>query len=135
MDDSLDLADTWQNVLSSLDGAALGPSGKASVQLSRLVNVYGELAVLAAPNTFIKDYLDSKGRPPIERSLSLLLGREVKLAVTVDATMGGDEDMADLLADATYAYAATSAGGDPADRPDRCLAVSAPSHGPSSPRD
>ena len=107
MDDTLDLADTWQNVLSSLDGAALGPSGKASVQLSRLVNVYGELAVLAAPNTFIKDYLDSKGRPPIERSLSLLLGREVKLAVTVDATMGGDEDMADLLADATYAYAAT----------------------------
>jgi chromosomal replication initiator protein len=103
VDESLDLAEIWQNVLGSLDGSALGPSGRASVHLSRLVNIYGQLAVLAAPNTFVKDYLDSKGRPQIERSLSLILGRDINLAVTVDATMGADEDMTDLLADATYA--------------------------------
>ena len=103
MDEHADLEEIWENVLGSLDSNILGPSGRASLQLCRLRNVYGELAVLAAPNTFIKDYVESKGRPPIERGLAVLLGHDVTLAVTVDATMGGDEDMTDLMADATYA--------------------------------
>ena len=51
---------------------------RAFLQLSRLVNVYGSVAVLAAPNTFAKDVLESRLRPPIESALADLLGREIE---------------------------------------------------------
>jgi chromosomal replication initiator protein len=110
LDDSADPGELWGNVIESLDGQALSRSHRAFLQLSRLVNVYGSVAVLAAPNTFAKEYLESRLRPPIEGSLGVLLGREVTLAVTVDPTLGEvDEDIADIWADATYADADATA--------------------------
>ena len=103
MEDSADPAEIWSRALRSLDGQALSRSHRAFLQLSRLVNIYGSVAVLAAPNPFAKDVLESRLRPPIESSLGLLLGREVNLAVTVDPSLAVDEDLADIWADATYA--------------------------------
>ena len=87
----------------TLDGTALSRSHRAFLQLVRLVNVYGSVAVLAAPNPFAKDVLESHLRPPIESSLAALLGREVSLAVTVDPSLDVDDDLADIWADSTYA--------------------------------
>jgi chromosomal replication initiator protein len=103
VDDSADPAEIWANVIRSLDGQALSRSHRAFLQLSRLVNVYGSVAVLAAPNPFAKDVLESRLRPPIESSLGVLLGRQVSLAVTVDPTLDVDDDLADIWADSTYA--------------------------------
>ena len=103
MDDTADPAEIWASAISSLDGAALSRSHRAFLQLSRLVNVYGSVAVLAAPNPFAKDVLESHLRPPIENSLAVLLGRAINLAVTVDPSLDVDDDLADIWADSTYA--------------------------------
>ncbi len=103
MDDTADPADIWASAISSLDSTALSRSHRAFLQLSRLVNVYGSVAVLAAPNPFAKDVLESHLRPPIENSLAALLGRDISLAVTVDPSLDVDDDLADIWADSTYA--------------------------------
>jgi chromosomal replication initiator protein len=103
VDDTADPADIWASAISSLDSAALSRSHRAFLQLSRLVNVYGSVAVLAAPNPFAKDVLESHLRPPIEHALAALLGRDISLAVTVDPSLDVDDDLADIWADSTYA--------------------------------
>ena len=110
MDDSADPAEIWGSAIRSLDGQALSRSHRAFLQLSRLVNVYGSVAVLAAPNLFAKDVLESHLRPAIESSLAALLGREVNLAVTVDPSLNVDDDLADIWADSTYADTVEVAG-------------------------
>ncbi len=117
MEDSADPAEIWSSAVRSLDGAALSRSHRAFLQLSRLVNIYGSVAVLAAPNTFAKDVLESRLRPPIESSLGTLLGREMNLAVTVDPTLDVDDDLADIWADSTYADTLEVTGPQPVVRP------------------
>jgi chromosomal replication initiator protein len=117
VEDSADPAEIWSSAVRSLDGAALSRSHRAFLQLSRLVNIYGSVAVLAAPNTFAKDVLESRLRPPIESSLGTLLGREVNLAVTVDPTLDVDDDLADIWADSTYADTLEGTGPQPVVRP------------------
>ena len=67
--------------------------------------------MLAAPNPFAKDVLESHLRPPIENSLAVLLGRDVNLAVTVDPSLDVDDDLADIWADSTYADRPSDATG------------------------
>ncbi len=117
LDQTADPADVWASAVRSLDGTALSRSHRAFLQLSRLVNVYGTVAVLAAPNPFAKDVLESRLRPPIENSLSVLLGREVTLAVTVDPSLNVDDDLADIWADSTYADSMEVTAPQPAVRP------------------
>jgi len=117
VEDSADPAEIWSSAVRSLDGAALSRSHRAFLQLSRLVNIYGSVAVLAAPNTFAKDVLESRLRPPIESSLGTLLGREMNLAVTVDPTLDVDDDLADIWADSTYADTLEVTGPQPVVRP------------------
>jgi chromosomal replication initiator protein len=103
VDELMDLAGTWSRTIQSLDGSALSRPHRAFLQLSRLVNVFGGVAILAAPNPFAKDVLESRLRPAIEQSLRAQLGRDVGLVVTVDSSLDVDEDLADLWADSTYA--------------------------------
>jgi chromosomal replication initiator protein len=117
VEDSADPAEIWGSAVRSLDGAALSRSHRAFLQLSRLVNVYGSVAVLAAPNPFAKDVLESRLRPPIENSLGTLLGRTVSLAVTVDPSLDVDDDLADIWADSTYADTLEVTAPQPAVRP------------------
>jgi chromosomal replication initiator protein len=117
VEDSADPAEIWGSAVRSLDDTALSRSHRAFLQLSRLVNVYGSVAVLAAPNPFAKDVLESRLRPPIESSLGVLLGREVSLAVTVDPTLDVDDDLADIWADSTYADTLEVTGPQPVVRP------------------
>jgi chromosomal replication initiator protein len=117
VDDSADPAEIWSEVVRSLDGSALSKSHRAFLQLSRLVNVYGSVAVLAAPNPFAKDVLMSRLRPPIEDALHDLLSRDISLAVTVDPSLNVDDDLADIWADSTYADRLDTTGPHPAFRP------------------
>ncbi|MGV1004430.1 MAG: chromosomal replication initiator protein DnaA [Candidatus Nanopelagicales bacterium] len=103
MDETASLSDLWSSAIRSLDATALSRPHRAFLPLSRLVNVYGSVAVLAAPNEFAKDVLESRLRPPIEGALAALLGHEISLAVTVDPNLDVDEVVADVWADSTYA--------------------------------
>ncbi len=127
MDDTADPSEIWARVIRSLADESLSRPHRAFLQLSRLVNVYGSVAVLAAPNPFAKDVLESRLRPPIETGLRNLLGHEVTLAVTVDPSLDVDEDLADIWADSTYADATDRPAPQPVPRPaSRPVEVSLP---------
>lgn len=107
MKDTLDLDDVWAQALDSLADSALSPQQRAFVNLTRPLGLVEDTALLAAPNDFTKDVLETRLRPVVVDALSQILGREIRIAVTVDPTIAPllDDDATDELADATYAEA------------------------------
>jgi chromosomal replication initiator protein len=104
-DDDLDLIDVWTRALESLGDEGMTSQQRAFVSLTRPLAIVEDTALVAAPNEFTKDVLESKLRPLVVDALSRTLGREVRIAVTVDPTIAPslDDDATDDLADSTYA--------------------------------
>ena len=104
-DTIIDLSELWARALDEMDGAAMTSQQRAFVNLTRPLGLVGDTALLAAPNDFTKDVLETRLRPVVVAALSKTLGREVRIAVTVDPSIAPnlDEDATDELADATYA--------------------------------
>ena len=102
-----DLAQIWAQTLASLADGVLTPQQSAFVALTRPLGLVEDTALIAAPNEFTKDVLETRLKPMVVQALSETLGREVRLAVTVDPTIAPDfDDLAtDEVADATYADA------------------------------
>jgi chromosomal replication initiator protein len=80
-EDTIDLAEVWQRSVESLSDVT--PQNKAWLALTRPLGLLDDTALLAAPNEFTKDLLDSRIRPSIAGALSRELGREIHVAVTV----------------------------------------------------
>ena len=110
-DDDLDLTDVWARALESLGDEGMTSQQRAFVSLTRPLAIVEDTALVAAPNEFTKDVLESKLRPLVVDALSRTLGREVRIAVTVDPTIAPslDDDATDDLADSTYADPVSSA--------------------------
>ncbi|HWL37030.1 MAG TPA: chromosomal replication initiator protein DnaA [Frankiaceae bacterium] len=83
-EDTLDLVAVWQRSVESLADGALTPQNKAWIQLTRPLGLVEDTALLAAPNEFTKDLLDTRYRPLIAEALSGQLGRQIRVAVTVE---------------------------------------------------
>lgn len=103
--DSVDLNEAWTKTLETLSKGALTAQQRAFVTLTRPLGLVGDTALIAAPNEFTKDVLESRLSPIVCDALSATLGREIRLAVTVDETIAPelDDDATDDLADSTYA--------------------------------
>jgi chromosomal replication initiator protein len=99
------LASVWAEVISNLSDGILTPQQRAFVALTRPLGLVEDTALVAAPNEFTKDVLEARLRPVVVQALSQTLGREIRLAVTVDPTIAPaiDEEATDAVADATYA--------------------------------
>jgi chromosomal replication initiator protein len=99
-----DLADVWAKALDSLTDGSLTPQQRAFVALTRPLGLVEDTALIAAPNDFTKDVLETRLRPVVTAALSAQLGRDIRLAVTVDPSIAApsDEDEIDEVADATY---------------------------------
>ncbi len=106
MDDN-PLASVWTEVISNLSDGILTPQQRAFVALTRPLGLVEDTALVAAPNEFTKDVLEARLRPVVVQALSQTLGREIRLAVTVDPTIAPaiNEEATDEVADATYADA------------------------------
>ena len=100
-----DLTTMWTAALATLSDGTLSPQQKAFVNLTRPLGFVEDTALIAAPNEFTKDVLETRLRPVVTQALSLIVGREIRLAVTVDPSIAPplDEDETDDLADSTYA--------------------------------
>ena len=112
-----DLAAVWATVIASLSDGSLTPQQKAFVKLTRPLGLVEDTALIAAPNEFTKDVLETRLRPMVVEALSDILGRDIKLAVTVDPSIDPTlDETTDEVADATYA-AATDQGRPTIDQP------------------
>ncbi|MFN2519011.1 MAG: chromosomal replication initiator protein DnaA, partial [Jatrophihabitantaceae bacterium] len=92
VDDSTELVDVWNRVQKRLDGdGTIRPQHKAWIGLTRPLGLVEDTALLSAPNEFTKDYLENRLRPQIAAALSEELGRDIRVAVTVQSTEGRSE--------------------------------------------
>ncbi|PRX99575.1 chromosomal replication initiator protein DnaA [Allonocardiopsis opalescens] len=83
-DPTINLAAVWARALSSLDNSSLPPQQRAWLPQTRPLGLVQDTALLAAPNEFAKEILETRLRPLISHALSRELGREIRVAVTVD---------------------------------------------------
>ncbi len=86
LDDTTDLGDVWTHAIRRLDDDSIRPHHRAWIGLTRPLGLVEDTALLAAPNEFAKDYLENRLRPMIAKALSAELGREIRVAVTVQHT-------------------------------------------------
>jgi chromosomal replication initiator protein len=102
---TLELEEVWARALEGLSDGQLSRQHRAWIGLTRPLGLVEDTALLAAPNEFAKDVLDSRLRPVIAGALSAAFGREIRVAVTVQPNSDASA--------ATY-----DDGPDAADRPD-----------------
>lgn len=115
MPSSDDLGVIWQQTIDSLAETSLSPQQRAFVSLTRPMGLVEGTALIAAPNDFTKDFLETRLRPMVTEALSAAMGQDIRLAVTVDPTISeiaGDdnsiENALDDVADATFSTDAPS---------------------------
>jgi chromosomal replication initiator protein len=80
----VDLAEVWTRSLDGLAGMGLPASQLAWLRLTRPLGLVKDTALIATPNPFVKEYLETKLRPLVIHALSKELGRPIQIAVTVD---------------------------------------------------
>jgi chromosomal replication initiator protein len=80
----VDLADVWARSLDGLAEMGLPASQLAWLRLTRPLGLVENTALIATPNPFVKEYLETKLRPLVIHALSKELGRPIQIAVTVD---------------------------------------------------
>jgi chromosomal replication initiator protein len=79
-----DLADVWARSLADLADMQIEPHQRAWLQLTRPLGLVENTALIAAPNDFVKEQLETRLRALITNALSRELDRAIQLAVTVD---------------------------------------------------
>ncbi|MFV2195503.1 chromosomal replication initiator protein DnaA [Nocardiopsis sp. LOL_012] len=85
-DAQVNLAMVWSSVLDGLDNDSLPAHQRAWLPQTRPLGLIEDTALIAAPNEFTKKVLETRLYPAINRALSAHLGRDVRVAVTVDPT-------------------------------------------------
>jgi chromosomal replication initiator protein len=83
-----DLAEVWARSLGELAGMQLEPLHRAWLQLTRPLGLVENTALIATPNSFVKEQLETRLRALITNALSRELGRNIQLAVTIDPAAG-----------------------------------------------
>src|SRR5215467_126235 len=85
-----DLGEVWARSLDELSDLHIEPHQRAWLRLTRPLGLVENTALIATPNEFVKEQLETRLRALITHALSRELGRSIQLAVTVDpaATAG-----------------------------------------------
>src|SRR3984957_17436584 len=79
-----DLAEVWARSLEDLNGMQIEAHQRAWLKLTRPLGLVENTALIATPNEFVKEQLETRLRPLVTQALSQQLGRDIQLAVTVD---------------------------------------------------
>ncbi len=78
----------WRTTLEALDADGIPVQQRAFLSLARLVGLLDDTALIAVPNDFTKDVVETRLRDRVTSTLGEQLGRDVRLAVTVDPSLG-----------------------------------------------
>jgi chromosomal replication initiator protein len=110
VDDKSTLLEVWDRAANRFDmDDSLRPQHKAWLRLTRPLGLVHDTAVLAAPNEYIREHLDANLRGYLANALSIELGTDIQVAVTVRTAedgVGDERDGAeDSVADTSIAQA------------------------------
>src|SRR5215467_10886542 len=84
-----DLGEVWARSLDELSDLHIEPHQRAWLRLTRPLGLVENTALIATPNEFVKEQLETRLRALITHALSRGLGRNIQLAVTVDPAAAG----------------------------------------------
>jgi len=79
-----DLAEVWARSLEEFSDLQIEPHQRAWLRLTRPLGLVENTALIATPNEFVKEQLETRLRGLITAALSREFGRSIQLAVTVD---------------------------------------------------
>src|ERR1700724_58940 len=96
-----DLAEVWARSLDELADMQIEPAHRAWLQLTRPLGLVENTALIATPNEFVKEQLETRLRALVTHALSAELGRSIQLAVTVDPASAAGAAPADYTVDGT----------------------------------
>ena len=88
----VDFGHVWHNTLTTLDADGLPPTQRAFLHQAKFVGLLEETALLAVPDEFTKDIIETRVRPQVIAALSSQLGMEIRLAVTVDPSLRAENE-------------------------------------------
>jgi chromosomal replication initiator protein len=83
--DGLDLGTVWTAAMEEVADGIASAQQRAYLRLTRLRAIVDDTALVAVPDAFTRDVIESKLRPAITEALSRRLGRPIQVAVTVRA--------------------------------------------------
>ena len=83
----VDFGHIWHNTLTALDADGLPPTQRAFLHQAKFVGLLDQTALLAVPDEFTKDIIETRVRQQVVATLSSQLGKEIRLAVTVDPAL------------------------------------------------
>ena len=78
----------WRTTLDALDSDGIPVQQRAFLSLAKLVGLLDDTVLIAVPNDFTKDIVETRLRDRVTDTLSQQLGHTVRLAVTVDQSLG-----------------------------------------------
>jgi chromosomal replication initiator protein len=90
----------WSAVTEEIADGILSAQQRAYLRLTRLRAIVDDTALLAVPDAFTRDVIESRLRPAVTDALSRRLGRTIQVAVTVRPS--GDPNRADPYASGAY---------------------------------
>ena len=120
-----DLADVWARSLDGLADLQIKPHQRAWLKLTRPLGLVENTALIATPNEFVKEQLETRLRALVTHALSAELGRSIQLAVTVDPVSAAGPVPPD--------FAPGETGRHDIDRPPGGIAYSAAAYGDTAP--
>src|SRR5918995_7533740 len=91
-EETVDLDALWTHAIDGLADSAVTPQQRGWLRTTRPLGLLDDTALLAAPNEFTKDVLETRLRGLVTGALSALLGRDVRMAVTVEPPPAGAGD-------------------------------------------
>jgi chromosomal replication initiator protein len=94
-----DLARIWHNTVAALGDAGLTAQQRAFLRLAKLVGLIDTTALIAVPNEYTKEVLEQRLSAQVCDALGAQLSRQVRLAVTIDATLATDPAAAGIEPD------------------------------------
>src|SRR5450759_5700309 len=93
-EEHVDFGHIWHNTLSALDADGMPPSQRAFLHQAKFVGLLDHTALLAVPDEFTKDIVETRVRKQVVTALSGQLGTEIRLAVTVDPALRAENEPA-----------------------------------------
>ena len=90
-DQVLDLDSVWTRAIAGLGEDLVSAQQRAWLRLTKPLALVQDTVVLATPNDFARDVLDTRLRPLVIEALSRELARDVRVAVTVEPEHGTSE--------------------------------------------
>ncbi len=92
MAEDADLSAVWLAVTEEIEDGVISGQQRAYLRLTRLRAIVDDTALLAVPNAFTRDVIETRLRPAVTDALSRRLGRSIQVAVTVRPVEGGAAD-------------------------------------------